>query len=105
MAEIPEPVGGIITKIRQHLDKALIGLAAIAMAISGYLTYDYKQVVDCQVKLLEADRKFTGDFTSAMVILLTQPPAPVDQRRQAFERVRDALVEKQRIQTELGDCS
>lgn len=104
MAEIPESIGGKIRIIRQHLDKVLIGLAAIAMGVSGYLTYDYKQQMDCQLQLLTADRQFTSDFSSAMVILMSQPPAPVEQRRLAFERVRDALVEKQRVQAELGDC-
>lgn len=104
MVALPESITGKIRIIRQNVDKVLVILAAIAMGVSGYLTYDYKEHVDCQVRLLEADRTFTADFSNAMVTLMAQPPVPAEQRRIAFERVRDALVAKQQVQAELGDC-
>jgi hypothetical protein len=104
MATASKSLSRKITLLRKHLDKVLVALSGVAILASGYLTYDYKSSVDCQVQLLDADRQFTTTFTNAMVILLAQPPHPVEERRLAFEQVRIALVEKQRIQQELGNC-
>lgn len=103
----PKPPDGLADKvgaIRKHLDKVLIAASGLTLLVGGYFTYDYKAYVDCQVQLLEADRQFTTKFTNAMVVLLTQPPRPPEERLAAFVEVRTALQEKVRVQEQLGTC-
>lgn len=86
------------------MDKVLIAASGLTLLIGGYFTYDFRQTMDCQVELLEADRQFTVTFTNAMVVLLTQPPRPPEERRQAFEQVRIGLEQKRQVQEQLGSC-
>lgn len=104
MVQGPAGLAEKIAAVRRNIDKILIAVSGVFILIGGYFTYDFRQTMNCQVQLLEADRQFTTTFTNAMVVLLTQPPRPPEERRAAFDQVRVALQEKQKIQQQLGSC-
>lgn len=104
MDTTPHPVSRFIGIIRRHMDKVLIAASGITILIGGYFTYDYRTYTDCQVQLADASQVTTTTFAESLRILLAQPPRPAEERRQAFEKLQQALQQQLDLQAELGNC-
>lgn len=104
VAAVSSPIRIFINKLRPNLDKVLIGLAAVAMALSGVQLYNQRSYVDCQIQVndsvvraLDANQEVARVFRDSMNILLAQPPRPAEERRKAFEDLAAALNHQQEV--------
>lgn len=105
MAEKPwDTMSQAAAKLRNNMDKVLVGVAAVILATSGWQIYSYRSYVNCQiqvndtvVKALDADEEVSKVFQESMNILLAQPPKSADERRAAFEKLRLALNHQQEV--------
>jgi len=97
-------VNRFVVKVRNNLDKVLIGLAALTLVAAGWQIYDYRSYVDCQIKVndsvvkaLDANEGVSRALQKSMDVILAQPPRSREEQRAVLVELQAALNRRQQV--------